>query len=55
MPGLYVLEKLDLKVEAYYASEIDRGAISIAEYNHGSKVTNIGSVEDLTNKQVRDM
>lgn len=49
------MEKLGLKVEAYFASEIDRGAISIAEYNHGSKVTSIGSVEDLTIKQVRDM
>ncbi|KAK3861177.1 hypothetical protein Pcinc_032823 [Petrolisthes cinctipes] len=53
--GLYVLEKLGLMVEAYFASEIDKGAISVAEFNHGSKVTSIGSVEDLTNKQIANM
>ncbi|KAK4311505.1 hypothetical protein Pmani_016973 [Petrolisthes manimaculis] len=53
--GLYVLEKLGIMVEVYFASEINKGAISVAEFNHGSKVTSIGSVEDLTDKQIANL
>nr|XP_018899094.1 PREDICTED: DNA (cytosine-5)-methyltransferase 3A-like isoform X3 [Bemisia tabaci] len=50
--GLCVLKKLKLKVEVYYASEIEDDAINVTTMNHGSDVIHLGKVEDLTNAEL---
>ncbi|XP_045581588.2 uncharacterized protein [Procambarus clarkii] len=50
--GLYVLDKLDLEVEAYYASEVDEAAKNVTSLNFGSRITFIGDVMHFTDKEI---
>nr|XP_027231607.1 DNA (cytosine-5)-methyltransferase 3A-like [Penaeus vannamei] len=53
--GLYVLEKLGIEVEVYYASEIDEAAQNVSETNFGSRITWIGDVTTFTDKQITEL
>lgn len=44
--GRYALDKAGIKVDKYYASEIDKKAISIAQYNYPD-IIQIGDVESI--------
>lgn len=44
--GRYALDKAGIKVDKYYASEIDKNAISIAQYNYPD-IIQIGDVESI--------
>ena len=46
--GLYCLQQAGIKVDEYYASEIDENAIAIAMFNHG-KIKEVGDVNDWRN------
>ena len=45
--GMVVLKMLGIRVEKYYASEVDKDAINVSRFNHGSMVEHIGAVETL--------
>ena len=51
--GFFVLEKLNLKIEEYFASEINENAICVSKTNFGSKITNIGDIQYFSDKEVR--
>lgn len=44
--GLQTLKNLGIKVDAYYASEIDEGSIQIAKNNH-PEIIHVGDVQNL--------
>ncbi|KAH7979747.1 hypothetical protein HPB49_010765 [Dermacentor silvarum] len=52
LPCKFVLDHLGLSVEAYYASEVDKDAIHVGLTRHGSSITYLGPVEQLTDQQV---
>ena len=47
--GQYALEKAGKRVDKYYASEIDKTAISVAKYNYPNTIQ-LGNVEFITNQ-----
>nr|XP_054919869.1 DNA (cytosine-5)-methyltransferase 3C-like [Dermacentor andersoni] len=53
--GKYVLDHLGLSVEAYYASEVDKDAIHVGVTRHGSSITYLGPVEQLTTEQLQQL
>lgn len=48
------LKESGIKIDAYYASEIDRYAISVAKHNHPEMI-HVGSVVGLDSKQFTDI
>jgi len=46
------MEKIGLKIDKYYASEIDKDAISIAKASHGESIIHLDRVEDITLEKV---
>ncbi|XP_068206780.1 DNA (cytosine-5)-methyltransferase 3A-like isoform X2 [Palaemon carinicauda] len=53
--GRFVLDKLGLDVEVYYAAEINEPAKNVASINFGSRVVNIGDVQAVTDKKIAEM
>ncbi|XP_049519757.1 DNA (cytosine-5)-methyltransferase 3C-like [Dermacentor silvarum] len=53
--GKFVLDHLGLSVEAYYASEVDKDAIHVGLTRHGSSITYLGPVEQLTDQQLKQL
>ncbi|GFG38570.1 hypothetical protein Cfor_01628 [Coptotermes formosanus] len=45
--GMVVLKMLGIKVEKYYASEVDKDAINVSRLNHGGMIEHIGAIETL--------
>ena len=45
--GMVVLKMLRIRVEKYYASEVDKDAINVSTLNHGSMIEQIGPIETL--------
>lgn len=45
--GYLALERADLYIGKYYASEIDTNAMKVAKKNHGDLITHIGSVTQI--------
>lgn len=43
----YVLKKMGISVENYYASEIEQSAMAISRYNFGDKITQLGDVTKI--------
>jgi len=39
---------MGMKVEKYYASEVDKDAINVSRLNHGDLIEHIGAVETLS-------
>lgn len=50
--GLLVLDKLGLKVDAYFSSEVDEKALSVLKYQFGNRITHLGCVTELTETQL---
>ncbi|KAK7070847.1 DNA (cytosine-5)-methyltransferase 3A, partial [Halocaridina rubra] len=53
--GLYVLDKLGLDVEVYYASEINENANNVGLLNFSNRITHIGDVLTLSKKKLENM
>ncbi|CAG0894250.1 unnamed protein product [Darwinula stevensoni] len=53
--GLFVLNKLGLDVEVYYASEVDEGAMAAAHMNFGDSIVDVGDVKDLIGPKLEDL
>ncbi|MEN2499405.1 MAG: DNA (cytosine-5)-methyltransferase 3A, partial [Marteilia pararefringens] len=45
--GLVALDKLNIRIDKYFASEIHVDAINICKMNHGSRVTHIGDIKNI--------
>lgn len=45
--ALYVINKLDISVEKYYAAEIDDVSIAVATKNFGDQITYVGNIFEL--------
>ena len=49
---MVVLKMLGIKVEKYYASEVDEVAIDVSRIRHGDTIEHIGAVETLDTKKL---
>jgi site-specific DNA-cytosine methylase len=45
---MVVLKMMGIKVEKYYASEVDEDAITVSKHNHGDIIEHIGDIETLS-------
>ena len=43
---------LGMRVEKYYASEVDEDAINISRFNHGDMIEHIGAIETLDKEKL---
>ena len=50
--GLVILKMLGIRVEKYYASEVDIDAIKVSRLNHGSMIEHVGAVGTLKGKKL---
>jgi site-specific DNA-cytosine methylase len=50
--GMVVLKMLGIRVEKYYASEVDKDAINVSRLNHGSMIEHIGAIETLNTEKL---
>jgi site-specific DNA-cytosine methylase len=50
--GMVVLKMLGIRVEKYFASEVDKDAINVSRLNHGSTIEQIGAVETLNKEKL---
>jgi site-specific DNA-cytosine methylase len=50
--GMVVLKMLGIRVEKYYASEVDEDAINVSRRNHGDTIEHIGAIETLTTEKI---
>jgi hypothetical protein len=55
LAGMLILNNLKMKVDEYFASEVDKDAIKVSKLNFGKKVTQIGAVETLTNEKLESL
>jgi site-specific DNA-cytosine methylase len=49
---MVVLKMLGIRVKKYYASEVDKDAISVSKRNHGGMIEHIGAVETLDKEKL---
>ena len=49
---MVVLKMLGIRVEKYYASEVDKDAINVSRLNHGSTIEHIGAIETLNTENL---
>ena len=49
---MVVLKMLGIRVEKYYASEVDKDAIEISTLNHGTMIEHVGAVETLNTEKL---
>lgn len=47
LAGLFALDKLQIEVEKYYASEVDGDAMNVSKFNFKDKIDYVGPVETL--------
>lgn len=52
---LYVLDKLNLHIEAYYSCEIDPHALEIQKYRFGDRIIMLGDVLTLTDEKLHSI
>jgi site-specific DNA-cytosine methylase len=52
---MLVLKTLGIKVEKYYASEVDKDAINVSKLNHGGMIEHIGAIETLDKEKLSDL
>ncbi|XP_074660607.1 DNA (cytosine-5)-methyltransferase 3B-like [Tubulanus polymorphus] len=53
--GKFVLNELGIKVEVYYASEIDQDAINVTKTQHGDAVIHIADVRQLDDEKLKQI
>ncbi|XP_040064067.1 DNA (cytosine-5)-methyltransferase 3A isoform X2 [Ixodes scapularis] len=51
--GRFVLDQIGIAVEAYFASEVDQGAINVGITQHGTGISYLGPVESVTDAQIQ--
>lgn len=51
--GLVALQKHEINVEAYFASEIDENAITVSKSNHGGNIQYIGDITKITSEIIQ--
>ncbi|PNF35204.1 hypothetical protein B7P43_G07646 [Cryptotermes secundus] len=51
--GLFALDKLQIEVEKYYASEVDGDAINVSKLNFKDKIEYVGPVETLNLRKLK--
>jgi site-specific DNA-cytosine methylase len=49
---MLVLKMLGIRVEKYYASEVDEDAINVSRKNHGGTIEHIGAIETLDTEKL---
>ena len=49
---MVVLKMLRIRVEKYYASEVNEDAIKVSRHNHGSMIEHIGAVQTLNTEKL---
>lgn len=50
---MVALQKLEINVEAYFASEIDENAITVSKSNHGENIQYIGDITKITSETIK--
>jgi site-specific DNA-cytosine methylase len=50
--ALHILDSPNLSVEVYYSSEIDKKALKLQRYIFGNRITQLGSVEELSQEKL---
>jgi site-specific DNA-cytosine methylase len=55
LAGLFILQKMQMTVEKYYASEVDKDAINVSKCNYGNKIEYVGAVETLTQQKLHSL
>ncbi|KAK5639589.1 hypothetical protein RI129_012081 [Pyrocoelia pectoralis] len=53
--GLFALKKLNIPIEAYYASETDQSCINISAHNFSDKVLHIGDINKITEEDIKQL
>ena len=49
---MVVLKMLGIRVEKYYASEVDEDAIEVSTLNHSTMIEHVGAVETLNTEKL---
>ena len=49
---MVVLKMLGIRVEKYYASEVDEDAIEVSTLSHGTMIEHVGAVETLNTEKL---
>jgi site-specific DNA-cytosine methylase len=55
LAGMVVLDNLNMKIDKYYASEVDTDAINVSKWNYGHMIKQVGAVETLNEKNLRSL
>ncbi|XP_043676511.1 DNA (cytosine-5)-methyltransferase 3B-like isoform X2 [Vespula pensylvanica] len=53
--GLVVLLKLGITIEVYYASEIDKDALTVSSSHFGDRIIYLGDVRDITVQKIKEI
>ncbi|KAL6437030.1 hypothetical protein ACFW04_004973 [Cataglyphis niger] len=53
--GFLVLLNLGIIVDVYYASEIDKNALTISSAHFGDRITYLGDVRDITKEKIQEI
>ncbi|EFN74862.1 DNA (cytosine-5)-methyltransferase 3A [Camponotus floridanus] len=53
--GFLVLLNLGIVVDVYYASEIDKNALTISSAHFGDRITYLGDVRDITKEKIQEI
>ncbi|KAB0791185.1 hypothetical protein PPYR_05848 [Photinus pyralis] len=53
--GFFALSKLGIEMDAYYASETDKGCINVSAHSSSGKVINVGDITSITEEDVKRM
>lgn len=52
---MVVLLKLGIKIEVYYASEIDKDALTVSSSHFGDRIIYLGDVRDITIQKIKEI
>jgi len=55
LTGFLVLLNLGIVVDVYYASEIDKNALTISSAHFGDRITYLGDVRDITKEKIQEI
>lgn len=55
LTGFLVLLNLGIVVDVYYASEIDKNALTVSSAHFGDRITYLGDVRDITKEKIQEI